>query len=593
MRELKASADGLAKWHAELGGSLLVEAVTRGALLEELTDLAFEVFGGDEHVVWSSVGPLGADFDEPGDREYASDLMNDGALTQLLSAIRARTPEGPEAIDQLERLFLHPSETIGLAAFELAAERFEAAQATHRIPELAKHALEGHLAAARTKWSGDLLGLRIAMETMVSGSVDIDPPRVSSKLLSAIRKRVTTAHRDFLVSLLTHDAPEVRTAACGWIGQLGSSAWATHVEACLADRDPSVAAAAMGAWQGLSGSLPTDALRRADRSRWSSDHYARVLAVLAYEPRTEAHRAWAKSAFRDPRSVCPADLLSTLLTSAVGQGATRPGPQALSMGVPSLVERILALVLQDGQRDLRESVVAAALSSLDPALASALVRALTASGIETDAVAQICDALVAASSPRLRVVAAEGRMMKNLPTDMTMACAVWHEEFQQDRHGEVPRRFAYAVEGAGVAYAPALCTAMRHVRYDFEEVGYDEGFDDLVAAARRALGRWGTEGQRVVAEQVGREPGRTVQELANLLEADQLDPSVVAQLRAAAPVSELALEGVTAVDAQDPTKNPPLSQRLREQILPERWLVGLESQGQADEGRPGASSGDV
>lgn len=576
--DLESKVDALRKWRFELGQALLIEATERGAGLDELVDLAFEVFDGDDHVVWSGVGPLGSDFDEPGDREWHSDLANAGTMGQFVAALRQQAGRVADAIGALSRLFSHPSETLELAALEIAIEGLESTKRAHQIPELATCALEGHLKSAKTGWSGNILGLQVALGTMQSGSVNVEPPEVSHKLLRAIRRHLTTSHRTFLISLRGNKAPSVRIAACNWIAELGGPKWSRFLEPCLSDVEPQVFRSSLLGWNRLVGKLPLTELIRADRDGWTSNHYAELFFALAREVEPE-DQMFPRPKPRSPLDICAQDVLEVFAREAIEVAKVGDGATALLQKVPCVLEEVMdALLAVAADSSFLESVAQGVSVACDHLLAGALVRSLARAGLSSDRMAAICAGLDSSSSARLRTVAVEGRMLVGLAMDSKDAADRWRDEFRESRGGNTSRRFASAIEHASVEYAPALIVALDTVEFDHTGGAYADGDEEVLAAGQAAVARWGLEGQLVLAEVICTDERRCLYEHAFVLEGSgELEPEVLAQLRRASAVSDAARSIVVTVDGRDTTLHPPISERLRREILPSEWLQeGLE-----------------
>ncbi len=117
-----------------------------------------------------------------------------------------------------------------------------------------------------------------------SGTIHVDMPDVRSKLVRAVRKRLTSAHRRLIESHAQHEVPLLRVLAAMWSRDLGDANWAAILEPLLSDGHAKVVPAALDGLDALVSEHVDAYVLRADRSRWTVAHDAEIF---------ELQRAWS------------------------------------------------------------------------------------------------------------------------------------------------------------------------------------------------------------------------------------------------------------------------------------------------------------
>ena len=245
-----------------------------------LVSLLLNLVGGDVHLIYAMPGSLGAGFDEPGDMDWHSDQVNEALVALSIRALQQSVDSHPDDWLELKRLFEHPSESLRLRAFEMCADRAE----SYEIAEFAMEALIGHVRANQTRLTGRTTELLLASHQAGVGGVYTSFPNVSAKLMEAIRRRLTPAHKEFIQSLAKHELAPIRALSARWSGELGKRAWAGWLESLLDDEDPLVVDAAVGAILSLDPAM-LEKWIHATCDRWGESQEASVLRrMLPREP---------------------------------------------------------------------------------------------------------------------------------------------------------------------------------------------------------------------------------------------------------------------------------------------------------------------
>lgn len=267
------SADTLKRACRYLEAAIITVVDPTTVPLAELVSLLFEVAGVDEIEVSASPGPLGADFDEPADRDWYSTTLNEDVVAVAKVALDTCLGAQPMGWQALLRLFGHPSAFLRLHAYELCASRVE----DHERARLALKALEAHFCAPSAHWSGDTTGLFLASTVRGTGSMDVDAPEAGRRLAAAVRRHLTQLDRPLVEQLTRHPTPQLRVLAARWAGELGTKEWAGAVRWLLADEEPLVAMTALDALASLDGAGVDDALAGLDLRRWTPSHHRGLL----------------------------------------------------------------------------------------------------------------------------------------------------------------------------------------------------------------------------------------------------------------------------------------------------------------------------
>ncbi|HEX7941482.1 MAG TPA: hypothetical protein VF488_06730, partial [Gemmatimonadaceae bacterium] len=252
-----------------------------GQDLGAIVTLALEIVGGDIHEIYGMPGPLGAEYDEPVDLDWHSTDRNAGVISAVVGAVDRALQRDPGAWRDLSRLLAHPSQSLRLAAFERCTARCE----PYEVIRLAIEALEQHARHDDTRLSGRWQGFWMAAHSGGgSGTIHVDVPDVRSKLVQAVRKRLTSAHRRQIESLAQHEVPLLRVLAAMWSRDLGDATWVAILEPLLSDAYAKVVRAALDGLHALAPEHVDAYVLRADRSRWTVSHDAEIF---------ELQRAWS------------------------------------------------------------------------------------------------------------------------------------------------------------------------------------------------------------------------------------------------------------------------------------------------------------
>lgn len=566
---------------AALAETLVASLDPARSRLRDLVDLAFHVAGGDVHRVYGVLGPLGSDFDEPGDLDWHSDQENGALVEALDKLLEGFVSREPESWQELRRLFGHPSETLRLRAFELCADL----ASPHQVAELALEALEGHVRANRTRWTGNTTGYLLSGGPG-AGSSYVSRPQTLQQLADAIRMRLTPAHRQVIERLARHELPMFRALAARWAGQLGSNSWSELIRPLLGDRDAGVVGSAIDALLLLAPEQLGEALRLADRSSWSSVHDTHVLQRLrAPEPR---HPLWGTDG---PEPVNPLKhvtaatvelLLAESGTRCVPSQEDPPYVPTPFDGFPSLVER-LCDELWKGASPGPESVVMLRQWSLhrDVRVRSVARRLRAARRLMTPE--EVLPLL--SGEPSEQVSSAECLVRMADEPHLEEASAVWRAALGSWEHrgrlgrlplhlGDRSDRLLWALQGATLAFAPLLGLVAHHIDYDHSESSDTPEGERVVMRTLEVVRRWG-------------EPGMAA--LLDLIEAGQVEDHY-SFMQA---VKDMARRGTSfrALLRQraDGTKGPAyrvyselredeervdldeLATRLAAEVLPEQW----------------------
>ncbi|MFP2903801.1 hypothetical protein ACLESD_01770 [Pyxidicoccus sp. 3LFB2] len=483
----------------------LVVSLPASGRLADLVDLAFQVAGGDVHLVYGMPGPLGSDFDEPGDLDWHSDQENAALIEAFGRQMEDCLSREPESWPVLRRLFLHPSETLRLMAFERCADR----ASPHEVAELALAALEGHARTNRTRWTGPTAAYRLSGGGG-AGTSYVAAPDTLGRLADSVRKRLTPAHRRVIEALVVHELPIFRALAAQWTGQLGNASWCKLIRPLLEDPVPGVVHPALDALLLLAPEALDEGLRQADRSAWTSRHDTGVLLRLR-TPKQPSTRSdpWSRSDEPvpvDPLKHVTAATVERLLAEAGKRCVSvpddaRPGSTPF-VGFPSPVEE-LCTSLWTGAKPGPESVMMLEQWSQHPvARVRAVARRLRAAhGLLTpDEVLPLLS-----SDPFEQLSAAECLVRIADEAHREEASAFWLAALGRGRHRSrfgglslysehLSDRLMWALGGASPAFAPLLGLVADHIPYDPEDgMETSEGMR-VVEQTLEIIHRWSEDG---------------------------------------------------------------------------------------------------
>ncbi|XXF75158.1 hypothetical protein P2318_18990 [Myxococcaceae bacterium GXIMD 01537] len=494
-----------------LAETLVVSFDPECGVLADLVELAFQVAGGDVHHIYGMPGPLGSDFDEPSDLDWYSKQENRALVEAFGRQLEDCISREPGSWPELRRLFRHPSETLRLRAFELCAER----ASSHEVAELALEALEGHIRANRTRWTGNTTGYQISGGGG-AGSYNVDLPDTLGRLMDAVRQRLTPAHRRVIEALVGHELPIFRALAAQWAGQLGNASWSELIRPLLGDREAGVVHSVLDALLVLSPDRLDEALRQADRSAWTSLHDTLVVERLRPPRRTRKPSSpWSKH--DEPIPVDPLKHVSvTTVEQLLAESAERcrPVPDDARPAYtpfdrfPSPVEE-LCTSLWTGTPPSPESVGMLSQWSQHPVARVRVVarRLRAAHGLLTS---QELVPLIT-GEPLEQISAAECLVRMANESQREASSAIWLAALGSFEHRgrfaelsfyseQLSDRLMWALYGATPAFAPLLGLVARHIGYDHAE-GMDtsEG-ERVVKQTLKVLRRWGEEGVAALLE---------------------------------------------------------------------------------------------
>lgn len=478
------------------------------ATVAEAVELAFQVVGGDVHHVYSVPGPLGSEFDEPGDLDWHSTQENAALIEALGRHLETCLSHEPQAWPALRRLFVHPSETLRKRAFELCSDR----ALPHQVAELALEALKGHARANRTRWAGNTAGLLLSNVERGAGSNNVSLPNVEGELVKAVRSRLTPAHRPILETLARHEHPAFRSLAARWAGEIGSSEWVELLQPLLGDSHPGVVRSAVNAILVLAAGRLDEALCHADRSAWTSLHDIAVLHRL----KAPALRPFLFVRDNDnpvePLKHVSATTLELLIAQAAERCSQRSEGERPSEtpfdGFPTLVEELCAALWHE-QKPGRESMeMLRGWSRHEDARIRAAARRLRAmhGDLTTEEVLPLLP-----GEPSDRICAAECLVRLADEGHRPDASAVWEAALgngEQRRsfgkftvdEGELQDRLLWALEGATPAFARLLSLVARTIPYDDREGCDTPRGDYLARRVAEIASHWGGPGAVALIE---------------------------------------------------------------------------------------------
>lgn len=581
--------DAESTWSA-LGDTIAAVIDPTSLALDAIVALCFRVTGGDVHEVYSTPGPLGSDFDEPGDQEWSSTHKNAPVIEALSKACALRLEVAPSEWPALRGLFQHPSEALRKRAFEASIRLAQ----SHEVVSLALAALEGHLRCNRTKWTGNTAGLLLAgMEGGGSGSIGIEVPDTAETLVGAVRRQLTAVHTDAIAQLTKHPLSPFRALAAKWAGEMGPPAWVEMVIPLLADADAHVVRRALGAIRELAPARVADEIKHADRSCWTGDHDYVVLHDLMFQVERRFEGVdWETETDADPLRVLPGATLISLLTEAaerLPKPAEGVHKRTAFDGLPCLVER--------GDRYLRGhgGVDGSFVEQLqrwcahpDPRVRAVARRCLAERG---DLEASHLEGMLQAGHPQDRLSATECltrlAVFDCLPEIFGYWEAAWgysswktpaetlrvlgfppgvDEPARGRREGDagidkesLKPRLEWALQGASVRFAPLLTHLARNI---YQAQDDEEGDTETPRMVIDTVERWGAAG--ALALLLGLE-SRTIDDhyyFADfLIEAARKWSGFEAAVRARAADSEVAAGLVAQLDA--PSDEAVLDARAR------------------------------
>ncbi|WP_147469181.1 HEAT repeat domain-containing protein [Corallococcus sp. AB045] len=575
----------LAKRRNALAETLVVSFDPLCGGLKELVDLALQVVGGDVHHVYSMPGPLGSDFDGPGDLDWYSDQENAGLVKALGQELEAGLAREPGAWPELRRLFESPSETLRLRAFELCAGRAP----SHLVAQLALDALDGFARANQTRWTGPSLAYRLSGGGG-AGTSYVEVPETATRLTEAVRQRLTPAHRGVVEVLAAHGFPVFRALAARWSGQLGDESWVGILRPLLTDPVPFVVYNALYALALIAPRSLEDSLSQADRTVWTTSHDAMLFQWLRGDDRRQSASLLSKQ--DGPPPMEPLRYLSVgtverLLIEAA-ERCTRPSEDEPRRtppfdGFPSLIEEVFASLWRTTRPGPSSQEMLKNWTHHPVVSVRAIALRLRAAH-DLLAAEEVLPLLSGVPIEQLR--AAECLVRMDDESHAEAASAFWRSALGRDGalmgsrhrldlyHERAEDRLMWALRGASHRFAPLLGLVAAHIPYDSAE-GMDtpEG-ERLVHDTLQVVHRWGERGVRALLdliearhvedhydfmELVKRTARRSesFREYLGLLAKDRGGPAERAYTEVLVALEEDDLDG--------------LAVRLAEEVFPEGW----------------------
>lgn len=510
----------------------------------ELIDLLFRIAGEDVHHVYGVPGSLGSAYDEPGDMDWHSEKVNEGLVQAAMHVLQNSLGYRPDDWPALRRLFRHPSESLCKRAFELCADR----AAPHEVAALVVEALQGYIQDSRTRWTGQIAGLLLAGHQSGAGSVQIESPDTATRLVAAVRSRLTPVHKEVVQNFAAHPVAAFRRLAAKWAGELGAGDWVALVVPLLEDVDAGVVWAALGALAVLAPSGMDTWLVGLRGEAWTPVHDHALLDRLLPEDHetviVRSLRGGSSERLNLAEHVSEATLVQ-LLARTADRAAAEPGTAAPRADVcfcnyPSQVERVLSasqcllgpaavelfrrwldhparVVREVGRRQL------AARGLLD----AALLESLFGSSLPADRLSG-AECAVRMGMEHLREVALRafrGALLKS-PTGLRSpphaplseadlrAVALDPPErsfdlwsLRNERLGpeaERRARLLWALGGAPPSFAAAVVLVANELPYDHENLCLEPVGEEIVRSVVALMSRWGEEGALAVLDLIDR-----------------------------------------------------------------------------------------
>ena len=303
----------------------------------ELVDVLFLVVPADKHEVYSSPGPLGKDFDDPSDLDWDSTQLNKDLVAKAVELLKEMVRGSEASLQPVRRLFEHPSETIVVEAFTIAA----AHTPEHALAEVAIAALDGYVSKSATEFTGTQLGLLLASGGGGSGSINVFQSDTPQKLVAAIEARLTPAHVGLVTRLVHHRLVALRAYAARWAVLIGADTAIDQLLPLLADESWLVVAAMLDAVSNLAPARTEFLLAGIDRTKWSDRHDVGLLQWLCRGPSRSLLAPFAPP--QRPGECVSPEYQVALAIEAGDRAISRP-PVARSVfaGFPCLVEEVFS-----------------------------------------------------------------------------------------------------------------------------------------------------------------------------------------------------------------------------------------------------------
>lgn len=522
------------------------------AEISELVAMVLELIGGDSHQVYGTPGALGSEYDEPSDLDWYSEDLNRGVVAAAKRRLEEALRLAPSRWRELRLLLSHPSQMIRIWAFEQCAERSSQAE----IIALAIETLELHHRHDQTRMVGSMAGLLPLAFGAGAGEMHIDIPDVRQKLVEAVRRRLTPAHRDVVEALARQELPAQRALAAAWCRELGDASWLELVEPMLSDERDALVHQAATSVLALAPERLEMVVLAADRSRWTARHDVRILGLdMRWSPETLA-----------------------TLTREAGARVREEDRFTVFDGAPSPVEAAwpragndleLSSAITDWQAhpDRRVRAVAMRLGVMrGEVLAEALVP------------------LLASQDLFERAIGAEGLTRLSMASHLDAIILAWKTLFEPFswaiRHElnvtPVGDRLLWALSGSSVEFAPLLSLVAHRVPFDhFDSSDTPEG-ERLVEQVVGIVKAWGDAGVEALLRLMDEQEVDDHYDFCGLVEARcRRDPDfrIEVQRRASTGnrASVFAMENLRRAEKGRDVDG--FLAELRATVLPEDWLT--------------------
>lgn len=263
-----------------LAETIINSLTTESMAFDEFVQLLCEVVPGDHHLIFSSHGSLGKDFDEPHDLNWHSDQQNKTLVEAAAHKLAQYRSDDKASLDTLRSLFCHPSETLRLVVFNHCI----ALAAPHEVASLANAAIAGHIRFNRTQWKGAVDMYRLSGMAGGAGQSYVYSPQTLNRLLEALESHITIHHWDEVIAPLfkEHDS-QLRLLGVKLASIVGSARNSKSLQTLLMDEDARVMSAALSCllqWQ--PESIPELLLK--SQESWKSGHtYEALECFIQYK----------------------------------------------------------------------------------------------------------------------------------------------------------------------------------------------------------------------------------------------------------------------------------------------------------------------
>jgi hypothetical protein len=473
----------------------------------ELVDVLFLVVSADRHEVHSSPGPLGKDFDDPSDLDWDSTQLNRELVAKAVELLKEMVRGGEVSLPSIQRLFEHPSETIAVAAFTIAAAHVP----EHALAEVAIAALDGYVSKSATELTGSQLGLLLASGRGGSGSINVFQSDTPWKLVAAIEGCLTPAHVGLVTALVHHRLAALRAHAARWAVLIGADTAIDQLLPLLADENWPVVAAMLDAVSNLAPARTESLLADIDRTKWSDRHDVGLLKWLCRGPSRSILAPFAPP--QRPRECVSPEYQVALAIEAGERAISRP-PEARSVfaGFPCLVEEVFSGALGSlgiGTRWL--PVIGRWASSTDIRARHAARRIL----MQLDAMDHDQTfALTSSEDLAEQLSGAECELRAGANEAIGRAVEIWNAVFFAQSRRSYARvsqagpsgldflseRLLWSLVGAPVQAAWLLSHVLKDMPFDHEDMTDSENTQERIRTAWGLVNRWGNPGVLALLE---------------------------------------------------------------------------------------------